>query len=194
MKEKEEGAEKKKSQEQDQEQEQEQDQEQDERKEAVNLREKALEGKETLPSSLKTLVDRARLELAFTIEDLIRHRVKHIIKARCSWARCSGHSRFFVLLPVIGSSPRLTRAASTPPTVPVPTTATTAATSTIPGIHYNTKFSYIFSAIVGTFQKSRIKSTLIGSARTAGYQPACLRSKILTSSNFGRSSLWWATM
>ncbi|OAQ25804.1 hypothetical protein K457DRAFT_751686 [Linnemannia elongata AG-77] len=103
----------------------------------------------------ETPVDNTRPKLPFTIEDLIRHRVKNIMEARYSWAQCSGHSRFFVLLPVLGSNSRTSGAASTSSTAPTPTSI---ATGSVPGIHYKTKFQLYFLCDCGDIPEAKDKA------------------------------------
>ncbi|KAG0065029.1 hypothetical protein BGZ89_008653 [Linnemannia elongata] len=103
----------------------------------------------------ETPVDNTRPKLPFTIEDLIRHRVKNIMEARYSWAQCSGHSRFFVLLPVLGSNSRTSGAASTSSTAPTPTST---ATGSVPGIHNKTKFQLYFLCDCGDIPEAKDKT------------------------------------
>ncbi|KAF8944001.1 hypothetical protein BGZ47_004779 [Haplosporangium gracile] len=64
----------------------------------------------------------ARRKLPFTIEDVVKHRVKDILKARYSWSQHCGHSRFFCFLPRV---------------MPTPTGEVAA-----PGIQSNTDFEF----------------------------------------------------
>ncbi|OAQ25803.1 hypothetical protein K457DRAFT_158055 [Linnemannia elongata AG-77] len=64
----------------------------------------------------------ARRTLPFTIEDVVKHRVKDIFKARYSWTQHCGHSRFFCFLPRV---------------MPTPTGEVAA-----PGIQSNTDFEF----------------------------------------------------
>ncbi|KAG9061760.1 hypothetical protein KI688_006911 [Linnemannia hyalina] len=63
-----------------------------------------------------------RRKLPFTIEDVVKHRVKDILKARYSWTQHCGHSRFFCFLPRV---------------MPTPTGEVAA-----PGIQSNTDFEF----------------------------------------------------
>ncbi|KAF9339738.1 hypothetical protein BGZ91_004877 [Linnemannia elongata] len=103
----------------------------------------------------ETPVDNTRPKLPFTIEDLIRHRVKNIMEAWYSWAQCSGHSRFFVLLPVLGSNLRTSGAAPTSSTAPTPTST---ATGSVPGIHNKTKFQLYFLCDCGDIPEAKDKA------------------------------------
>ncbi|KAF9139899.1 hypothetical protein BGX30_007341 [Mortierella sp. GBA39] len=64
----------------------------------------------------------ARRKLPFTIEDVVKHRIKDILKARYSWTQHCGHSRFFCFLPRV---------------MPTPTGEVAA-----PGIQSNTDFEF----------------------------------------------------
>ncbi|KAG9061759.1 hypothetical protein KI688_006910 [Linnemannia hyalina] len=109
----------------------------------------------TTPYAQAMPVGNVRPDLPFTIEDLIRHRVKNIMEARYSWAQCSGHSRFFVLLPVLESNLRPPGAASTSSTA---TTPTTTATSSVPGIYNKTKFQLYFLCDCGGLPEAKDKA------------------------------------
>lgn len=113
------------------------------------------EQEETPPYTQVIPAGNVRPDLPFTIEDLIRHRVKNIMEARYSWAQCSGHSRFFVLLPVLENNPYLPGAASTSATAQTPTTT---AMSSVPGIHHKTKFQLYFLCDCGDIPEAKDKA------------------------------------
>ena len=113
------------------------------------------EREETPPYTQAIPVGNVRPDLPFTIEDLIRHRAKNIMEARYSWAQCSGHSRFFVLLPVLESNPLLPGASATSSTAPTPTTT---ATSSVTGIHNKTKFQLYFLCDCGDIPEAKDKT------------------------------------
>lgn len=113
------------------------------------------EQKKTPPYTQVMPVSNVRPDLPFTIEDLIRHRVKNIMEARYSWAQCSGHSRFFVLLPVLGNTPRPPEAASTSSTAQAPTATLL---SSVPGIHHKTKFQLYFLCDCGDIPEAKDKA------------------------------------
>ncbi|KAK3838055.1 MAG: hypothetical protein J3R72DRAFT_193376 [Linnemannia gamsii] len=94
-----------------------------------------VEKKELIPVSFEIQVPHAHQGTGLTIEDLIRHRVKDILKSRYSWAQCNGHSRFFIFLPVLKATPTLG---------PAKSTQTTLATNTSIGIHKGTKFQLYY--------------------------------------------------
>ncbi|KAG0312971.1 hypothetical protein BGZ97_010650 [Linnemannia gamsii] len=80
-------------------------------------------------------------DMLLTIEDLVRHRVKDILKSQYSWAQQNGHSRLFCFLPILedtAASPETTLTSSS-----TSTPATDVANAST-GVHINTKFQLYY--------------------------------------------------
>ncbi|KAF9121777.1 hypothetical protein BGW39_010270 [Mortierella sp. 14UC] len=95
-------------------------------------------------------VDHIHQKTGLTIEDLIRHRVKDILKSRYSWSQCNGHSRFFIFLPALKPAPTLA------PTKP---TQIALATNTFAAIHKGAKFQLYYLCDCGDVPASHKRAS-----------------------------------
>ncbi|KAG0375512.1 hypothetical protein BGX24_008991 [Mortierella sp. AD032] len=130
----------------------------------VDNREKA-EGEDVLLTIRELLEDHAHQEAGLTIEDLISHRVRDILKSRYTWSQCSGHSRFFCFLPNVDGTPTSpTSTESTPSTI---------TTNTIPGILSDTEFDFYYLCDCVNIPGSKIDSRphWIGAFGELSYEP-----------------------
>ncbi|KAF9126484.1 hypothetical protein BGX30_015224 [Mortierella sp. GBA39] len=129
------------------EEEAEEEEEMAEEEEAEEQGEEAEEGEQEEESSVvqeesssvqESPVVHVHREIPLTIENLVKHRVKDILKSQYSWDQQCGHSRFFVFLPVLEPATTYLRITTTVTTISTP--ATTPAT----GVHKNTKFQLYY--------------------------------------------------
>ncbi|KAK3840120.1 MAG: hypothetical protein JOS17DRAFT_726062 [Linnemannia elongata] len=104
-------------------------------------------------SSVESPVVHIHQEMPLTIDSLVKHRVKNILKSQYSWAQQCGHSRFFVFLPVLEPATTYLRITTTVTTISTP--ATTPAT----GVHKNTKFQLYYLCDCYEIQGSTEKIT-----------------------------------